>query len=203
MLDTIQQLLSVIPASFWGVVVGSFFSIAGVAITTRASDMRLRAQFEHERESKTKDREMSLRKDVFLSAAEAVVAGMNSIGRFANFDIPNDQLTEPYVEKAPLISKVHVIARTETILPLAQLQVLIVLLCLNAIVQVTVHARSCRIAKVCVLVLSVLYGLFFLAHNIVHMVGGEPLGLQSVLDFTHHALAGFAIWGAWRWQKAA
>jgi len=83
------------------------------------------------------------------------------------------------------------------------LQVLIVLLCLNAIVQVTVHARSCRTAKVCVLVLSVLYGLFFVAHNIVHMVGGEPLGLQSVLDFTHHALAGFAIWGAWRWQKAA
>ena len=83
------------------------------------------------------------------------------------------------------------------------LQVLIVLLCLNAIVQVTVHARSCRTAKVCVLVLSVLYGLFFLAHNIVHMVGGEPLGLQSVLDFTHHVLAGLAIWGAWLWQKAA
>ena len=83
------------------------------------------------------------------------------------------------------------------------LQVLIVLLCLNAIVQVTVHARSCRTAKVCVLVLSVLYGLFFLAYNIVHMVGGEPLGLQSVLDFTHHVLAGLAIWGAWRWQKAA
>jgi ABC-type xylose transport system permease subunit len=41
------------------------------------------------------------------------------------------------------------------------LQVLIVLLCLNAIVQVTVHARSCRTVKVCVLVLSVLYGLFF------------------------------------------
>ena len=83
------------------------------------------------------------------------------------------------------------------------LQVLIVMLCLNALVQVTVYARSCRTAKVSVFILSVLYGLFFLVHNIVHMVGGEPLGLQSVLDFTHHALAGFAIWGAWRWQKAA
>jgi len=83
------------------------------------------------------------------------------------------------------------------------LQVLIVLLCLNAIVQVTVHARSCRTAQVCVFVLSVLYGLFFLAHYIVPMVCCEPLGLQSVLDFTHPALAGFAIWGAWRWQKAA
>lgn len=120
MLDTITQLLNAIPASFWGVVVGSFFSITGVAITNRASDKRLRAQFEHERESKTKDREMALRKEVFLSAAEAVASGMNSIGRFANFDIANDQITQPYVEKAPAISKVHVIAHTETILPLVQ-----------------------------------------------------------------------------------
>ena len=83
------------------------------------------------------------------------------------------------------------------------LQVLVALLCLNAIVQVTVHARSCRTAKISVLVLSVLYGLFFLAHNVVHFLGGEPLGLQSALDFTHHGLAVLAIWGAWRWQSAA
>ncbi|WP_459950182.1 hypothetical protein [Denitratisoma sp. agr-D3] len=121
MLNTIIQFLDAIPASFWGVVVGSFFSIFGVALTNRASDKRLRAQFKHERKWKTKDREMALRKDVFLSAAEAVAAGMNCIGRFANFDIPNDQVTQPYVEKASAISKVHVIARTETILPLAQL----------------------------------------------------------------------------------
>ena len=69
------------------------------------------------------------------------------------------------------------------------LQVLIVMLCLNALVQVTVHARSCRTAKVSVFILSVLYGLFFLAHNIVHMLGGEPLGLQSVLtSLTTHWL---------------
>lgn len=120
MLNAIAQVFDAIPASFWGVVVGSFFSIMGVAITNRASDKRLRAQFEHERESKTKDREMALRKEVFLSAAEAVLAGMNTVGRFANFDIPNDEVAQPYVEKASAIAKVHVIARTETILPLAQ-----------------------------------------------------------------------------------
>jgi len=119
MLNTIAQLLYAIPATFWGVVVGSFFSIAGVALANRASDKRLRAQFEHERLSNTKDREMALRKEVFLSAAEALAAGMNSIGRFANFDIPNDQVIQPYLEKAPAIAKVHVIALTKTILPLA------------------------------------------------------------------------------------
>ena len=83
------------------------------------------------------------------------------------------------------------------------LQVLVGLLCLNTLVQVIVHARSCRTAKISVLVLSVSYGLFFLAHNVVHFLGGEPIGLQSALDFTHHGLAALATWGAWRWQSAA
>src|SRR5690554_3758238 len=120
MLTTITDYLDAIPASFWGVVVGSFFSIAGVATTNRASGKRLRAQFEHELALKTKDREMALRKEVLLAAAEAIAAGMSSVGRFVDFDIPNDQITQLYGEKAPAIAKVHVIARTETILPLAR-----------------------------------------------------------------------------------
>jgi hypothetical protein len=113
------HLLEAIPASFWGVVIGSFFSIGGVALTNRASDRRLRAQFEHERNLKTKDREMTLRKEIYLDAAEAIAAGMNAIGRFPNLDIPNDQITNAYVEKAPAVSKVHVIARTDTVQALA------------------------------------------------------------------------------------
>jgi len=83
------------------------------------------------------------------------------------------------------------------------LQVLIALLCLNVLVQVTVHARECRTAKVSILVLSVLYGMFFLIHTVAHFLGGDALGMQLVLDMTHHALAALAIWGAWRWQRAA
>ena len=82
------------------------------------------------------------------------------------------------------------------------LQVLITMLCLNTIVQVTVHARACRTAKVSIFIASVVYGLFFLIHNIVHYFGGESLGLQSFLDFTHHGLAALAIWSAWRWLAA-
>lgn len=121
-MNTLSELLHLfdeIPASFWGVVFGSFFSIAGVAISNRASDRRLRAQFNHEREQKTKDREMALRRDIYLSAAEAIDAGINAISRFANFDMPNDQVTTAYTEKAPAISKVHVIARTDTVQALA------------------------------------------------------------------------------------
>lgn len=114
-LADLSCLFEQIPASFWGVVFGSILSLGGVALTNRASDRRLLAQFDHERLQKTKERGMALRKEVFLAAAEAIAAGMNAIGRFANFDLPNDQVTADYVAKAPAIAKVHVIARAETV----------------------------------------------------------------------------------------
>lgn len=115
MLTYLIHFLESIPATFWGVTFGSLFSLGGVALTNRASDRRLRAQFEHERIQKTKEREMTLRKEVFLAAAEAVAAGMNAIGRFANLDLTNDQISGDYIEKSPAIAKVHVIAKAETI----------------------------------------------------------------------------------------
>jgi len=117
-MTTISYLLTLldkIPAAFWGVVVGSFFSITGIALTNRASDKRLRAQFEHEQMQKTTDREMALRKEVYLAAVEAIAAGTNAVSSFANLDIPSDQLTAGYIEKAPAIAKVHVIAKMKTV----------------------------------------------------------------------------------------
>lgn len=113
----VADLLSIaerIPPTFWGVVVGSFFSLGGVALTNRANQRRLREQLAHDRESRNRDREFALRKDVYLDAAEAISAGFISIGRFANLDIEHDKVTELYLDKAPSIAKVHVIARERT-----------------------------------------------------------------------------------------
>jgi len=107
-------LIEKIPASFWGVVVGAFFSLGGVALTNRATDRRQRKQLAHDREVKDRDRELSLRKDVYLAAAEAISAGFMSVSRFPNLDVPHEKITEAYLEKSPAISKVHVIAREET-----------------------------------------------------------------------------------------
>jgi hypothetical protein len=115
MLTFMLALLEKIPATFWGVIVGSFFTIIGVALANSGSYQRLREQLEHERAEKTKDREMALRKEVFLAATEAISVGINSIGRFSDLDISHDQLTRDYVEKSPAIAKVHVIAKTKTV----------------------------------------------------------------------------------------
>jgi len=103
-----------IPAAFWGVVIGAFFSLGGVALTNRANDRRLRVQLAHDRDLRNRERELSLRKDIYLAAAEAVSAGLVAVGRFANLEIAFDKLTEEYVGKSPSIAKVHVIAREDT-----------------------------------------------------------------------------------------
>jgi len=108
------RLIEKIPATFWGVVIGSFFTLGGVVLTNRANDRRLREQLRHDRELRNRDRELSLRKDVYMSAAEAIWAGLNAVGRFGDFEIPNNKVTEAYIEKSPAIAKVHVIANEQT-----------------------------------------------------------------------------------------
>ena len=104
-----------LPGTFWGVIIDSFFSLGGVVLTNLANDRRLRAQLDHDRQIKDRDRELSLRKDVYLAAAEAISAGFVAVARFANLDVPHEQITASYMEKSPSIAKVHVIAKGDTI----------------------------------------------------------------------------------------
>lgn len=112
-------MLQQVPSSFWGIVFGSGLSLggvlAGVILTNRANDKRLRTQFEHDRELRIKDRELALRKDIYMEAVEALSAGVQSIGRFVDLDIANAKVTESYTEKAPAVAKLHVIANEETV----------------------------------------------------------------------------------------
>lgn len=109
------RLIEKIPPTFWGVVTGSFFSLGGVVLTNRASDKRLRAQLAHERELRNRERELALRKDIYLTAADAISAGLIAVSQFSNLDIPNEKLIEKYIEKSSAITKVHVTAKEETI----------------------------------------------------------------------------------------
>ena len=63
----VVELIEDVPATFWGVLAGSFFSILGVWLTNRASEARLEIQFKHERLVKSTERELTLKKDIYLA----------------------------------------------------------------------------------------------------------------------------------------
>ncbi|MDK9717002.1 MAG: hypothetical protein OEL57_03735 [Trichlorobacter sp.] len=108
-------LIEKIPTTFWGVVVGSFFTITGVVITNRSNTKRLKIQLDHDREMKKLERELNLRKEIYLAAAEAISAGLVLVGRIGNFNIEYNKLMESFEEKSPSITKVNVIASDDTI----------------------------------------------------------------------------------------
>jgi hypothetical protein len=90
-------------------------TLSGVVVTNLFQAKRFRAQLAHEREMKNREREMSLRRDVYLEVAEAVQAGLIAINRFPHLELTNDKILEGYVDKAPSIAKVHIIAKEETV----------------------------------------------------------------------------------------
>jgi hypothetical protein len=107
---TVLDLLNRVPATFWGVIVGSFFTLGGITLTNRNAAKNLRIQ-----------REMDLRKGVYLAAAEAIAAGMLSLGRMANVNTQREAFDD-FNKLAPAIAKVYVVGRIETIDAIATVQ---------------------------------------------------------------------------------
>ena len=107
--------LAGIPATFWGVVVGSFFTLLAGYVTNRSTDRRQRAQFMHEQSLKREERELALRKEIYLAAAEAIQEGAMTLSGLANMDVAIGDLTKAFLAKAPVLSKVQVVARIDTL----------------------------------------------------------------------------------------
>jgi hypothetical protein len=123
-LQICAQLLALadqIPATFWGVVVGSTFTLIGVYLTNRSSNRRFQIQVEHDRSLKARERDMAFRKDVYVAVAEAIAVAINTVPRFADLSLQPNQLTATYIEKAPAFSKAHLVANESTVKVLTDL----------------------------------------------------------------------------------
>lgn len=81
------------------------------------------------------------------------------------------------------------------------LNILIGMLCFNVLTQVGIQLFSNYAWRTFVLIASITYGLFFLIHQVVHVLGGEDLGLHTLLDLTHHLLALASVLAAWNWRN--
>jgi hypothetical protein len=120
--DSLQffaQLLDKIPATFWGVVFGSFFTLLGSIVTNRANDHRLRLQLQNDRELKNREREMTFRKDTYAAAAEAIAVSIGALSKFSDLSFSPKEVSETYLEQMPALAKVNLVAGEDTIRALA------------------------------------------------------------------------------------
>jgi hypothetical protein len=112
--ELLEGFIDKIPANFWGVAVGSLFALGGVFLTNRSNNTRLREQLEHDRKLRRKERELALRKEIYLAAAEAIAEGLRAILRYCDLEIPHRDISKAFVEKASSIAKIHVVATEDT-----------------------------------------------------------------------------------------
>jgi len=108
--------LRALPETLVGVVIGSFFTLAGVVLTNRTNLKNSKLQLVHDREQKAKERALSMRRDVYLDAAEALSAGISTLVRHGDLSLTPAALMEDYKNKSGSIAKVHVIASERTAL---------------------------------------------------------------------------------------
>jgi hypothetical protein len=109
------QQVDKIPATFWGVVIGSLFTLAGITLTNRASDRRQRMQLENDRDLSNRGREMAFRKETYTAAAEAIALSMSVFSRFSELSYSMKEISAPYLENSHTIAKVNLVAGEETI----------------------------------------------------------------------------------------
>ena len=87
-LQHLGTVLAAVPATIWAAII----AVSGVLISNRHSRKRLQIQLNHEAEQRDRDRLMTLRKDVFLKAADGISQGSAALGGLLDLSVPNVDL---------------------------------------------------------------------------------------------------------------
>jgi len=109
------KLIDAVPPTLWGFLIGSLLTVLGVILTNAANTKRLRLQHEHEWRLESKERDLNLRRDIYLAAMEAIATSVATIGRFSNLNIPSDDLELILTDKSPAFSRVSIVGQEATI----------------------------------------------------------------------------------------
>jgi len=113
--DTLKAVIIASVVTFVGTSVAALVALIGVLVTNRGHEKRFRRQLEHDQEQKRLEREMSLRKEVYLDAAEAIMSSLAALGRLADVAVPQDELAKQFSEMTGALAKVHIIGSSATL----------------------------------------------------------------------------------------
>lgn len=118
----ITSIFESIPSAFYGVFIGSLLTIIGVVLTNMSNTKRLRIQHEHERALRSEERDLNMRREIYMDAMEALSTGITAIGRFSELSETPEALMQSYTSLSAKVGKVTIVGQNETIEALANFQ---------------------------------------------------------------------------------
>ncbi len=119
-MTSLVALLESIPDVVWSGLLASGIALAGVLVANRSNTTRLRAQFAHEAELKGKERLSTLRRDVYLQAAEETAKANAFLASLPQADPTESNLGKGLQGFFAAAAKVQLVAEPKTSLLVMQ-----------------------------------------------------------------------------------
>jgi len=104
-----------IPDVVWAGIIASGLTLSGVFFTNRSYYKRHKEQLNHEMKLKKIEREMSLRKEIYLNLAKSVSAQNSVLGELFNLDVSFSEIGKTLAENARNFAKAEIIGSNNTI----------------------------------------------------------------------------------------
>ncbi len=101
-------------ANLIGAYVGAVSSLFGALVGGLIAFLTLRAQLRHDAKEKERERKLSLRRDVYLEAVDAIAKGQVFLGAFSRIDLEITKLLEQLQGIPGALSKAQLVASEET-----------------------------------------------------------------------------------------
>ena len=108
--------LQSIPDVIWSGLIASVLTLSGVLISNWSNTSRLKLQLQHDADQKTTERTATLRRDVYLSAAEELTKANTYLGSLAQIDLAKTNPAEGMQGFFGAAAKLQLVAEPKTAL---------------------------------------------------------------------------------------
>lgn len=103
-----------IPINIWSVVLGSIIAFGGVLISNKSHTKRLNMQLEYDAKLKAVELKVTMRREVYLNAAEELVKANSYLGSLPQFDFTKTNIGEALQGFFISSAKLELVAEDET-----------------------------------------------------------------------------------------
>lgn len=109
------RLIQAIPAVIWSGMIGASLALLGTGLQNRAHRKLQTDHLSHDADQRRQEREMTLRRDVYLRAAAAIAQMQDYLGNFANLALSNEQHASRLAGSVAALSQVELVGSIETL----------------------------------------------------------------------------------------
>lgn len=114
-LEAIKTLFEAIPVIFYAATSAACITLFGAWLQNRAESQRNLQRLQHDALQRDREREMTMRREVYLKAAEALAHAQENLAGFANLDISSQQHEVLIKGIGADLNKVHIVGSMQTV----------------------------------------------------------------------------------------